>query len=70
LQRTVEGFGENSLVAGRVVAAYAAQSALRTDERDPGELIREEPLLVFLNWGRFATIRDSYAFPLPSGFKR
>lgn len=70
LERIVEGFGENILIAGRVVAAYVQKGALLTDERDANDALREEPVLAYLDWGRFTAIREGYAFPFPIGFER
>jgi flavin reductase (DIM6/NTAB) family NADH-FMN oxidoreductase RutF len=70
LERTVDGFGENSLVIGRVVAAYADPESLRAFERDDAELIRDQPLLAYLYPQHFATIREGQTFPFPRGFSR
>ena len=70
LERTVDGFGDNSLLVGRVVAASADPDVLRTLDRDDAELVHEQPLLAYLDPGRFATIDRSTAFPLPAGFER
>ncbi len=70
LDRIVDGFGENSLVVGRVVAAHADPASLRLFERDDAELIRDQPLLGYLYPGRFATIDRGQTFPFPRGFKR
>lgn len=68
LDRTLDGFGENSLVIGRVVAAAAHEQALREADRDDGDVIHELPLLAFLSPGRFARIDASNAFPFPADF--
>jgi len=70
LERILDGFGTNSLIIGTVVAAGALESALRSAEQDENEQIFTEPLLAYLNPGRFAVIRESTAFPLPAGFRR
>ncbi len=70
LDRIVDGFGANSLIAGRIVAAHVHQDALRVSEREDGELIRELTLLAYLNPGRFARIEDSFSFPFPVDFSR
>ncbi|MBW2268731.1 MAG: flavin reductase [Deltaproteobacteria bacterium] len=70
LDRTVDGFGANSLVIGRVVAAHADPDALRTLDREDDELIHTHPLLAYLYPKRFASIDQSLAFPFPAGFKR
>jgi flavin reductase (DIM6/NTAB) family NADH-FMN oxidoreductase RutF len=69
LDRVIDGFGENSLVIGRVVAAAADERALRDADRDDGDLIHETPLLAFLSPGRFAQIDESNAFPFPADFR-
>lgn len=58
-----DGFDAASLVAGRVTAAHVAESALRMVERDDADLIDESPLLAYLSPGRYARIRESFAFP-------
>jgi len=70
LDRVVDGFGANSLIVGRVVAAAALETALRQEEQDENEQIYSEPLLAYLDPGRFATIEHSQAFPFPSGFSK
>ncbi len=68
LDRVVDGFGENSLVIGRVVAAHAAREAIRSPERDDAELLQDRPLLAYVHPGRFSTIRETDGFPFPAGF--
>ena len=70
LERIVDGFGPNSLIVGEVVAASALESALRAADRDENEQIFAEPLLAYLNPGRFAVVRQSQGFPFPAGFSR
>lgn len=70
LDRTVDGFGENSLVVGRIVAAAVARDSLRTLERDGQDLIRNAPMLAYLPPKRFARIEQTYSFPFPDGFER
>lgn len=70
LDRIVDGFGENSLVAGRIVAAHCAADSLRLGAQDDGQLIRNAPLIAYLNWGRFARIEESFEFPFMSDFTR
>lgn len=69
LDRIVDGFGDYSLIAGKVVRAVVDESALRGSERDEQQLIHEDPLLAFLAYGRFAEIHESYAFPYPRHFE-
>jgi len=70
LDRIIDGFGGNSLIVGRVVAARVAEDALRLREGDDAALIHDAPLLAYLNPGRFAAIEDSFSFPFPAGMKK
>jgi flavin reductase (DIM6/NTAB) family NADH-FMN oxidoreductase RutF len=70
LDRMVDGFGDNSLVAGRVVAASVDASALRDPEVDDQDLIARAPLLAYLAPGRFAAVAESRAFPFHTGWSR
>jgi flavin reductase (DIM6/NTAB) family NADH-FMN oxidoreductase RutF len=70
LHSILDGFGPNSLVIGKVVAAAAHEDALRAEERDEGEQIFQFPLLAYVNPGRLAEIRQTTAFPFPRGFSR
>lgn len=70
LHDTWDGFGENSLVAGEIVAAHVSQEGVRRPDRDDVELLEEEPLLVYLPPGRFAQVSAGQAFPFHRGMKR
>lgn len=69
LDRVIEDLGENALVMGEIVAAHAPEEALRVSDSDDADLIAEHPLLAYVSPGRFASIRDSLAFPLPVDFR-
>lgn len=66
--RVIDGFGEASLVVGRIVTARAHPDALRTTGVDDEEVVRRFPVLTYLNPGRFAALGSSQAFPFPAGF--
>ena len=68
--QTIEGFGRNSLIAGRIVAAHVDRGALRSNDRDDADLLIEERLLAYLFPDRFAVIDNTQAFPLPAGMQR
>lgn len=70
LDRIVDDFGENSLIAGRVVAAHVNEDYLRISERDDNDLIHESPLLAYLSPGRYARVEESNSFPFPADFSR
>ncbi|MCS7006341.1 MAG: flavin reductase [Thermoleophilia bacterium] len=69
LERIVEGFGENALVVGEVVAASAAEEALRLSDGDDADTIARVPLLAYLSPGRFAVVERSLSFPFPIDFR-
>jgi flavin reductase (DIM6/NTAB) family NADH-FMN oxidoreductase RutF len=70
LDRFVEGFGVNSLIIGRIVAAHVAEDAARNEELDDQSMIHDAPVLAYLHPGRFASIADSLSFPFPAGMKK
>jgi len=70
LDRVVDGFGDNTLIIGRVVAAAVAEPSLRDPDVDDGDLVHAAPLLAYLNPGRFASVGQSVAFPFPADFRR
>ncbi|WP_035984821.1 flavin reductase [Leptolyngbya sp. KIOST-1] len=70
LDRIVDGFDENSLIAGKILAAQVDEAALRLSARDDQDLLRQAPLLAYLSPGRFATLDHSQAFPFHEGFQR
>ncbi len=69
LERIVDGFGENSLIVGKIVAASVDERFARGAEQDDLELIHNAPLLAYLAPGRFARVADSLSFPFPANFK-
>lgn len=68
--KTVDGFGDNCLITGEIVAAYAEPSFLRASEFDDQELLHDSPLFAYVSPGRFATIDRSNAFPFPVDMKK
>jgi flavin reductase (DIM6/NTAB) family NADH-FMN oxidoreductase RutF len=70
LDRIVDGFGVNSLIIGRVVAARVAADAERVHEAGDQALVHNAPILAYLHPGRFATIDESLTFPFPAGMKK
>lgn len=70
LDRIVDGFGENGLVVGRVVAASAPRRALRGHDVDDADLLHELRPLVYLAPGRFGVVELTHRLPLPAGFTR
>lgn len=68
--RTIDGFGDNCLITGEVVAAYCHADYVRSCQIDDMQLIHEAPLMAYLPPGRFASISRSNAFPFPAHMKR
>lgn len=68
--KTVSGFGENCLITGEIIAAYADERYMRLSEADEQEIIHESPLFAYLAPGRFAEIDRSNAFPFPESMKK
>lgn len=68
--KTIDGFGENCLITGEIIAAYADDDFLRHTEADDQETIHDSPLFAYLAPGRFATIDRSNAFPFPESMKK
>lgn len=69
LERILDGFGPNSLIVGRVVAASAPHEVLRGSDVDDADLVHRLGLLAYLPPGRFAVVRDSLSFPFPADFR-
>jgi flavin reductase (DIM6/NTAB) family NADH-FMN oxidoreductase RutF len=69
LDRVIDGFGENTLIIGEVVAAAVAEGSMRTEEDDDSDLIAASPMLAYISPGRFASISQTYSFPFHTNFK-
>jgi flavin reductase (DIM6/NTAB) family NADH-FMN oxidoreductase RutF len=70
LERIIDDIGLNSLVVGRIVAAYVHRDALRVSDGDDQQLLADHPLLAYLHPGRYASISNTLAFPFPADFER
>lgn len=70
VERIIDGFGPNSLIVGRVVAARVMDDAIRVSELADGSRIVHAPLLAYVAPGRYATVEVSHPFPFPEGFQR
>jgi flavin reductase (DIM6/NTAB) family NADH-FMN oxidoreductase RutF len=69
LERVVDGFGDYLLAVGEIVAAAAAEDAVRLSDDDDADVIAESPLLAYLSPGRFAAVGESLSFPYPIDFR-
>ncbi len=70
LFKIISGFEDNSLIAGKIVAAHVHSDAARAAERDDQELINASPLFAYLPPARFATIEQTNSFPFPAGMEK
>jgi len=70
LDRIVDGFGDNSLIVGRIVAAYADPAVLRDADRSPEDVLAASPLLAYVSPGRFAKIGAALSFPFPEDMRK
>ncbi len=68
LFKIVDGFGDNSLIAGSIVAAHIDALALRSGDEDDQDILLRSPLLTYLSPGRYAKIDRSNSFPFHVGF--
>lgn len=70
LDRIIDGFGANSLIIGRIVAARVAADSERIHEAGDQAMVYRAPILAYLHPGRFATIDKSLTFPFPAGMQK
>lgn len=70
IDRVIDDFGTNSLIAGHIVEALVAEDALRDPDRDDAEIFAAHPLLAYLAPGRYAEVKDTLAFPFHEGWSR
>jgi flavin reductase (DIM6/NTAB) family NADH-FMN oxidoreductase RutF len=70
LERVIDDLGDDCLIIGRIVAAWAAKDAIRSGQVLDGELVHEHPLIAYLHPSQFATIDKSVGYPYSKGFKR
>lgn len=70
LDRMIDGFGMNSLIIGKIVAAHIEEQAQRLSDKDDQDVLMQSPLLAYLSPGRYTAIDQSAAFPFHVGFKR
>lgn len=69
LNKMVDGFGENVLIAGVIQHAVAAEDLTLQDPATDWQRLAKHPLLTYLHPGRFARIDESFTFPTRSDTK-
>ena len=68
--KIIDGFNKNSLIIGQVNKASADKNYLIQSEKDMQRQFKENPLLAYISYGRFASIKETFDFPFPKKFKR
>lgn len=68
VDRIIDGFGRNSLIAGKIVNALIDEALLNNDDVETDPLNRN-PAMAYISPGRYAYISQSYKFPYPDNFK-
>lgn len=68
LHQIIDGFGEYSLITGKITGAYVDLSYLKVSDKDQQHMIQKAPLPGFLAYSRFTIVEDSFAFPMPKDF--
>ncbi|MCW5517978.1 flavin reductase family protein [Muriicola sp. Z0-33] len=70
LFKIIDGFDKNSLITGKIKAAYTHNDYMRVSDSDEGEQLLKNHLLAYIAPGRFAEISATNNFPYPKDFKR
>jgi flavin reductase (DIM6/NTAB) family NADH-FMN oxidoreductase RutF len=70
LDRIIDGFGDFSLIAGRIISARVHKDAYRVSDGNDEQMISDMPMLAYLAYDRFAEIKKTWQFPYPKGFKQ
>ncbi|NNK87975.1 MAG: flavin reductase [Flavobacteriaceae bacterium] len=70
LHDIIDGFGENSIIAGKITSAYIDADYLKQSDGSDQEQLYHNPLLAYVAIGRYAIIRETFSFPFPKNFKR
>ena len=70
LHSVIDDFGKNSLIVGEIVNAQVDRRHMRRSDFDEERIIHEHPLLAYVSPGRFASLKETNAFPFPKDFKR
>jgi flavin reductase (DIM6/NTAB) family NADH-FMN oxidoreductase RutF len=70
LLKFVDGFGENSLVLGEVIAAHALNEFIKNPSHSDNEILFNNPQLVYIAPDRYAVVSETQAFPFPDDFKK
>ncbi|MEN8187469.1 MAG: flavin reductase [Bacteroidota bacterium] len=68
LFKIIDGFGECSIITGKIEEVFVHKDYKIYQEEDQQEHIYNNPLLAYVARGRFANIKETYCFPFPKDF--
>ncbi|WP_340202282.1 flavin reductase [Ascidiimonas sp. W6] len=70
LFKIIDGFDDNSIITGKISAAFVNSNYLRMSDLDEQEQLYKHPLLVYVADGRFAKVSETFNFPFPKDFMK
>lgn len=70
LFKIIDGFDDNSIITGKISAAFVNSNYLRISDLDEQEQLYKHPLLAYVADGRFAKISETFNFPFPKDFMK
>jgi flavin reductase (DIM6/NTAB) family NADH-FMN oxidoreductase RutF len=70
LFKIIDGFDDNSIITGKIKAAFVDSEYLRISDSDEQQQLYKHPLLAYIADGRFARISETFNFPFPKDFMR
>jgi len=68
LHNIIDGFGQYSLISGKIIGAHVDEKYLKIYDQDDQSMLLKSPLLGFLAYSRYTVIRESNDFPMPKDF--
>ena len=70
LHKIIDGFGDYSMITGKIDTAYVHKDYKIFSEVDQQKHIYNNPFLAYLAQGRFASIKETFSLPYPKDYKR
>ncbi|XLS30688.1 flavin reductase family protein [Flavobacteriaceae bacterium M23B6Z8] len=70
LVKIIDGFDDNSIITGKIIAAFVSPDYLKESDRDEQQQLYKYPLLAYVADGRFARVSETFNFPFPKDFMK
>ncbi len=70
LYKIIDGFDDYSLITGRIERAMVHKDYKIVSDEGHQKQIYDNPLLVYIAQGRFASIKETLSYPYPKDFQR